>query len=200
MEYYTKDLETKFKFYLNDIPENMVYSILPVLRRENSDGDYKTITLTKSIKITRFTDCSELAEKVAISILDALLTYVIKDVDIELLIIGRPWLSADDFNVKLSEVTKILDKKIKKETYDSNVDLLLINKTLSEKTLKLHNYLYSNIYMNKYGDPVYDRNKNLIGYKLNEKKYATIFTYYNENNLLCNKVFIRFMAEWELRI
>jgi hypothetical protein len=45
--------------------------------------------------------------------------------------------------------------------------------------------------MNDYGDSVYDKNKNLIGYLLSNNKYASIVTYYNENNLLCNKVFIR---------
>lgn len=42
--------------------------------------------------------------------------------------------------------------------------------------------------MDNYGDPVYNKSNNLIGYKLNESEYVSIKTFYNENNLLCNKV------------
>jgi len=45
--------------------------------------------------------------------------------------------------------------------------------------------------MDKYGEPVLDNNNNLIGYKLNNDDYITISTYYNDNNLLCNKVTIK---------
>jgi hypothetical protein len=45
--------------------------------------------------------------------------------------------------------------------------------------------------MDNYGDPIYDKDNNLIGYRLNEFEYATIETCYNEDNLLCNKVFIK---------
>lgn len=45
--------------------------------------------------------------------------------------------------------------------------------------------------MNDYGDPIYDKSNNLIGYKLNETEFATITSYYNKDNLLCNKVSIR---------
>jgi hypothetical protein len=44
--------------------------------------------------------------------------------------------------------------------------------------------------MDNYGDPILDKKNNLIGYKLNESDYASIKTYYNENNLLCNEVSI----------
>jgi hypothetical protein len=51
--------------------------------------------------------------------------------------------------------------------------------------------------MNNYGDPVYDKNNILIGYKTNninfglQQEYFTISTFYNENNLLSNKVSVR---------
>lgn len=45
--------------------------------------------------------------------------------------------------------------------------------------------------MDSYGDSVLDKNNNLIGYKMNENKYCSVYTYYNENNLLSNKVLIR---------
>jgi hypothetical protein len=45
--------------------------------------------------------------------------------------------------------------------------------------------------MGSYGEPVLDKMNHLIGYKINKTDYASIETYYNENNLLCNKVSIR---------
>jgi len=45
--------------------------------------------------------------------------------------------------------------------------------------------------MDNYGDPVLDKNKNLIGYKINDNECVSIITYFNENNQLCNKVSIQ---------
>jgi hypothetical protein len=61
----------------------------------------------------------------------------------------------------------------------------------SYKISELKNYPYRDIIINNYGEPLYDKNKNLIGYKIEGNKCATIKTYYNDNNLLCNKVSIR---------
>jgi hypothetical protein len=61
----------------------------------------------------------------------------------------------------------------------------------SEKSLNLKAYEYQNIVMDNYGDPILDKNNNLIGYKISHNKYASVEIYYNENNLLCNKVSIR---------
>jgi hypothetical protein len=52
--------------------------------------------------------------------------------------------------------------------------------------------------MNNYGDPVFDKNNHLIGYKISESKYASILTYYNNENLLCNKVSIRDLSDTDL--
>ena len=104
---------------------------------------------------------------------------------------GRPWLNADDFNVKLSEVTEKLDEQLKFDSYSSNGALIANNKTYSDKSLKLQNYLYSDVFMDNYGDPVFNLNNNLIGYKLSEKKCASVKTYYNDENLLCNEILIR---------
>jgi hypothetical protein len=45
--------------------------------------------------------------------------------------------------------------------------------------------------MDNYGDPILDLNNNLIGYKINDIDYASVKTYYNENNLLSNKIEIK---------
>jgi hypothetical protein len=45
--------------------------------------------------------------------------------------------------------------------------------------------------MNNYGAAVLNKENKLIGYKINNIEHASIITYYNSDNLLCNKVFIR---------
>jgi hypothetical protein len=45
--------------------------------------------------------------------------------------------------------------------------------------------------MDNYGEPVLDKNQNLIGYKIKEGKFVSVETFYNDDNLLCNRVSIR---------
>lgn len=45
--------------------------------------------------------------------------------------------------------------------------------------------------MGNYGEPILDKKDNLIGYKINETEYASVEIYYNDNNLLCNKISIK---------
>jgi hypothetical protein len=45
--------------------------------------------------------------------------------------------------------------------------------------------------MDNYGEPIFNKNNNLIGYKLNNTDHAAIKTFYNENNLLCNEISIK---------
>jgi hypothetical protein len=76
---------------------------------------------------------------------------------------------------------------------------LLVNyKNYSKVALNLKNYEYSDVFMNNYGDPIFNKNKILIGYKLNNNKYASVTTYYNDDNLLCNKIFIKNINEVSL--
>src|SRR5258706_313025 len=80
-------------------------------------------------------------------------------------------------------------------------DSIKINKYISTNLLAkqiihdiadiLKDYTYKDVIMNNYGDPVYDKINNLIGYKIDNSTCVSIKTYYNDNNLLCNKVSIR---------
>ena len=104
---------------------------------------------------------------------------------IDLFIMGRPWLSAEDFNIKMSTVTDTLDKQLENEL-SGKISLLDYNK----KILKLYSYKYKFIIMDNYGTPILNKNNNLIGYKIYDGEYASIKTFYNDNNLLCNEVLI----------
>jgi V8-like Glu-specific endopeptidase len=91
----------------------------------------------------------------------------------------------------MKEVSDILDKQIEKEISGKDKTFIVNDKSYSQNSLKLKFYQYADTYMNNYGDPVYNKNKNLIGYLLYNNKYASMITYYNKDNLLCNKIFIR---------
>jgi len=104
---------------------------------------------------------------------------------------GRPWLNANDFNTKFSNVTDALNKQIEKEL-SARIDYFGKDKYLySNKSSKLKSYRYENIIMDNYGIKIFDKNNNLIGYKFNDFEYVKVNTYYNDNHLLCNKIEIR---------
>ena len=198
-EIYIKNLEPKLKDYLNEIPENITYSILPVLKWQTPEGEYKSLTITNSIKITRYTSKSLLARRIVFSLQDAILVYELRSVDIDLFLMGRPWLSSEEFNLQFSKITEILDEQIEKEISSvSKLAIKINDKTYSEKAFKLQNYGYRLKFMDNYGEPIFDKKNILIGYKLNEFEYASIKTYYNDNNLLCNEVSIREFDEKNL--
>ena len=96
---------------------------------------------------------------------------------------GRPWLDITEFNVKLPEITDIFNKQIETEITNPFKESWAENKAQN-----LFNYKYKDVNMDNYGDKILDKNQNLIGYRLDQSNYVTVETYYNENNLLCNKV------------
>ena len=184
-----QELEIKINDYLNDIPENITYSILPVIRSKLINGDYKTVTISdKAIKITKYTSRNLLASKLIRDILRAVFIYDLQGADINLYILDRPWLSEREFKADLTKVTEVLDNQIEKEIYSWSKMSELNN---SDKENRLKNYKYRDNFMDNYGTPVLDKNNSLIGYKINEFEYISLITYYNENNLLCNKVSIK---------
>jgi hypothetical protein len=88
----------------------------------------------------------------------------------------------------MSTITKTLDDQIEKEvlSWSKQFDLNSSNKVNS-----LKNYKYKNTYIDNYGEKLFNKNNNFIGYKINEFEYATMEIFYNENNLLCNKITIK---------
>jgi len=132
-----------------------------------------------------------LAKRITHSLQDILLIYELRNSDIELFLMGRPWLSAEDFNVEIKEINDTLEKQINKEILDSSNLNLFPSGYHYEKSLKLKSYEYSNVYIANYGVPVLDKKNNLIGYKIFNGEYASVEIYYNEDNLLCYKVSIR---------
>ena len=188
-----KGLSLKLKGYTIEIPENIIYSILPVLRFESSEGVYTSLSVSDSIKISRSINTELLADTLIKDIKNILREYSLRDQDLDLFIMGRPWLSVDEFNIdryldreNLTHVfNKVIENKLSAWSKSLNI------KNSSDKIIRLKDYEYKDNYMDNYGAPIYDKNNNLIGYKTNNNKYLEIYTFYNENNLLSNKVLIK---------
>ena len=103
------NLEVKIKGYVNDIPEDVTYSVLPVLRWQYATGEYRSITVSESIKINKNISISLLAEQIHSDINAVLLEYEIREADLELYLMGRPWLSVDEFDLDRIRERKSLE-------------------------------------------------------------------------------------------
>lgn len=108
-------LESQINGYLYEIPENITYSILPILRWQHKTGEHSSISITNSIKITRDTSRKLLTKRIINNIHETLLIYLLHGLDLELYIMGRPWLSFDDFNIDKLGLAKIFDEQIERE-------------------------------------------------------------------------------------
>jgi len=90
-----------------------------------------------------------------------------------------------------SEVTKVLNDQMFKEISLISRYSSQEKKIFLDEANNLLNYEFKDIIMNNYGELIFNNENNLIGYKLNNGDCATLVTYYNENNLLCNKISIQ---------
>ena len=188
-----ENLKFKLKDYIYVLPETETWSILPVVRWESSVDQYQSFSISESIKITKDIDISLLADTLVWDLTKIIDEYSLKDADLELYIMGRPWLSVDEF-----DIDRFIDRKNLSDKFNEVLEkkLSVYTKTLeaidsSDKISNLKNYPYKNIPMDNYGVPLLDKNSNLIGYQIEGNKCASIKIYYNDNNLLCHKVSIR---------
>lgn len=111
------NLISKLKEYVIGIPENVTFSILPVLRWESSKGSSNSRSISDSIKVIRNINLNLLAEKLMSDIKDNILEYNLRDENSELFIMGRPWLSVDEFNID-----KYLDRKNLELMFNSEIE------------------------------------------------------------------------------
>jgi hypothetical protein len=92
-----------------------------------------------------------------------------------------------------NKINEILEKKnLGKEISDKYLNMENFNLAVKNKTDNLKKYYYENILFNNYGTPILDNLSNeIIGYKINETEYATVKTYFDNNNNQCNEVSIK---------
>ena len=184
---YYDNFKLKIEKYLSEIPENLIYSVLPVLRWEQSDGKYLSITVSSSIKVSKLFSTKILSIKIANYIHTAIMKYGIEggEGDVELLFLSRPWLEVDEFNVGPQQLAQELSDQLEKDISFSK------NSSQDLKASRLKNYLYKDIIMDNYGDPILDKFNNLIGYKITDSDYASVKVFYNDDNLLCKEISIQ---------
>lgn len=119
--------------------------------------------------------------------------YELADTNLDFYVMSRPWLKRDAFDIDEAGLTHIFNEQLEREvsSWLKQKDQESLTKKSYEKADSLKNYPYKNVFMDNYGEPILDKNNNLIGYIVNNSEYASIETYYNSYNLLCNKVSIR---------
>lgn len=192
------NLTVNLKAFLNKIPDNLIYSILPVIRWQYANGEFRSLTITKTaIKVTRDTGLNKLALRIIANLKETLAIYDLKGLELEFHIMGRPWLSADDFNIEKSGLTQVFDEQIEKELSALNNSSVrdTYKDYATDKINNLRDYEYKNIFMSNYGELILDKNNKLIGYKLNEREFFSVVTYFNRDNLLCCRVSVKDISE-----
>jgi len=189
-------LEIKILKYLNEIPDDVIYSVLPFIRWHESDGNYRTLSITKSIKINKNTLKELIANKLEKELNETLKRYELANKLMDFYLMSRPWLKKADFNIDSEGLTSLFNEQLERElsSWSKQKDLDNITKKSYEKANSLKDYSYKNNFMDNYGavnPPLFDKKNNLIGYKINDIECVSIETYYNNENLLCNKVSIK---------
>ena len=197
-DYFFDNLTINLKTFLNKIPENLIYSILPVIRWQYASGEYKALTVTKSsIKITRDTALNKLTLRIVANLKETLLIYDLRGLDIEFYIMSRPWLKADDFNIEIKGLTQVFDEQIERELSALNNSSVKdsYKDYATDKVNKLRDYEYKNISMFNYGKLILDKDNKWLGYKLKDREFVSVITYFNKDNLLCCNVSVKDIAE-----
>lgn len=159
-DYFTiTNFENKIIEYLNEIPEDVIYSVLPFIRWHDSKGNYRTLTISKSIKINKNTSKKLIANKLEQDLNEILKTYELANKTMDFYLMSRPWLKSDDFNMDEAGLTNIFNEQLERElsTWSEQDVNSNIKKNFYEKANSLKDYSYKNIFINKYGEPLLDK-------------------------------------------
>ena len=171
--------------YLANLEDNKTYTLLPVIRWIDEDtGLTRSISITESLKITKFVDIDLIYEKLNEYIIKAMYRYQVNNSNIELVLMNRVWLDITDFNVKkddLSTITNTINKSLSKKNINKEE---LINKTFST----IDNDKYNNIIMDNYGIPII-RNGLITDFRLNDNQYINVKKLKNNSNFITVKNF-----------
>src|SRR6202789_2247863 len=83
-------INKKLRSLLEAIPEDTVFTILPVIRFEVPDVEFSSITLTEAIKVTRYTPANLLGRRILQLIKNKFTFYNIDPQAVDTFIMGRP--------------------------------------------------------------------------------------------------------------
>ena len=173
--------------YLEKLENNKCFTLLPVIRWIDDDtGFSKSITITNSIKITKFVDIDLLAERLNDSMFKAMNKYDVNNSNSELVLMNREWLDIKDFNIKnddFSTITNTIDNILSIKKSNNIKDELIMNKL---STIDIDKY--NHIMMDNYGTPI-KNNGNTNDFKLNNNQYISVKKGNNDSNYITVKNF-----------
>jgi hypothetical protein len=94
-------------------------------------------------------------------------------------------------------INQVLNENLSKEINDKYSNPEQFNIAVQNKTEKLKDYEYAKIFMGNYGEDIFNHRNEKIGVKLNENEYATVLSFKNSENNLCNFIQIKEFNEKE---
>ena len=105
--------------------------------------------------------------------------YKLQDLDLDLFMMGRPWLSIADFSVPMELINEVFNKNLQAEIFSKYFLSSNFNLAVKEKANKLKKYYYENVLFDNYGEPLLDKQSNkIIGYKLNETEHVLVNNFF----------------------
>ena len=128
ISYTIANLDNKLIENLNNIPDTVVYSVLPFIRWHTSKGNYQTLNTSKSIKINRNTSRKLIADKLVIDLNNMLKLYELADTNLDFYVMSRPWLKRDAFDIDEAGLTHIFNEQTLQVPFIQYKDFL--NKTV----------------------------------------------------------------------
>ena len=171
--------------YLANLEDKKTYTLLPVFRWiDNDTGLSQSVTISDSMKITKFVNINNLSDKLVYFIHIALSKYDMGNNNIELVLMNRVWLDITDFNVKedeISIITKTIDDYLAKKKSNVNIDDLIMKRLSNFDNLK-----YNNILMDNYGVPIFN-NGLITAYKLDDNQAIYVKKGDNDTNYITIK-------------
>lgn len=98
------------------------------MRWESSAEQYTSFTISESIKMTKFININLLADIILLDLTKIISEYTLRDADLELIIMGRPWLDVDEFD---------LDRYLDRQELDAHFNEVIEKKLSAQsKTLE----------------------------------------------------------------
>lgn len=140
----------KLRDILSKLSDVKSYTLLVVIKYLNDFGDTSGYTIGNSYKVNKFTHIDLLSQRMMSDYNLTKLKYNLEEEDGDLIIMGKEWLSDDEFKVSKDELTKLYNDLLKEKPRQVK------HRNVYEIKKDLMNYVdyfdkYNKILMNDYG-------------------------------------------------
>jgi hypothetical protein len=145
-------LRSKMEIFLNKLDEGKSYTLLLIIRYLNDIGETSGYTAGKSYKVNKDINIELLCDRMMMDYSITRTKYNLHDADGDVIIVGKEWLSDEDFKVSKEELTKVYNDLLSSNRGDRKTVRSIDD---IKKELNIENYgldRYNRILMNNYGE------------------------------------------------